>query len=164
MARLPMPGDLLRLTERGYAALELALGLVPRAAALVGQLESITGRAEAALDGLDRTRQSADQLVERAGGLIDGLEPTLNRLMPILEQLASTTTPAEVDAVVRLLNMMPELVERMHKEILPILASLSSVGPDIRELLDTMKEFTTALGALPGMGRVRRRVEEHEAE
>lgn len=227
MVRLPMPADLLRLGERGYAAVEQAVGLVPRVAALVGQLERIAARAEAAIEAVEQTRHRADQLVERAGGvigqteqvltgtaglvrqaeqllagtdqllagagqvskraevligetsqvladtraitgqageLLGGFEPTLNQLSPVLDRLAATTSPAEVDAVILLIDVLPELVERMRKEVLPILATMTNVAPDIRELLDTTKEFTALLGSLPGLGRLKRRVEEHEQE
>jgi ABC-type transporter Mla subunit MlaD len=233
-----MPADLVRLAERGYglagsgyAALEQVLGLVPRAAELVGQLERIAARAEAALDGLDRTRQRADELVDRAGGVIGETDrvltaaaemvrrterllsgtdellsgagqvtkradvligetgqvvtgaqqltgeagqllgrfgPTLSRLAPLADRLAETTSPAEVDAVVGLIDLLPELVDRIRQEILPILASMTNVAPDIRELLETTQEFAEVLGSLPGLGRIKRRVEErheeHEAE
>jgi ABC-type transporter Mla subunit MlaD len=201
MVRLPMPGpaDVLRFAERGYVAMEQALGLVPRVTELVGQLERIAGRGEAALDGLDQSRQRADQLIDRTGGLLgeiervltaattlvdktdhvvagaqavsgragellDKFEPTLGQLAPIADRLAASTSPAEVDAVVLLIDTMPELVDRLRKEILPILASMTNVAPDIRELLDTTKEFTTVLGSLPGLGRIKKRIEEHEEE
>lgn len=227
MVRVPTPVDLLRVTERGYAALEQALGLVPRAAELVGQLERIAARAEAAMAAVEQTRQRADAMVGRAGDLLSrtdgvltdadelvrraqrvlagtdellagvgkvskradaligetgqvvenaqaitgqagdllgGFQPTLERLAPMAERLADTTSQAEVDALVLLIDILPELVDRMRKEILPILATMTSVAPDIRELLDTTKEFTVLLGSLPGLGRLKRRVEEHEEE
>jgi ABC-type transporter Mla subunit MlaD len=187
MARLPVPGprDLLRLTTGSYQALEQAIALVPRLTVLVGQLERIAARAETALDGLDRTRQRADEvsaradalvgqtgqvvaaaqaITGRAGALLDEFEPTLDRLVPVADRLAATTSPAEVDAIVLLVDTMPELVDRLRKEILPILASMTNVAPDVRELLDTTKEFTAILGSLPGLGRIKRRIEEHEEE
>jgi ABC-type transporter Mla subunit MlaD len=187
MARLPVPGprDLLRLTTGSYQALEQAIALVPRLTVLVGQLERIAARAETALEGLDRTRQRADEVTERAdaligrtgqvvagaeaitgraGALLEEFEPTLNRLMPVADRLGATTSPAEVDAIVLLVDTMPELVDRLRKEILPILASMTNVAPDVRELLDTTKEFTAILGSLPGLGRIKRRIEEHEEE
>ena len=186
-----------------------------RAAELVGQLERIAARAEAALDAVEQTRHRADQLVERADGLVSRTERVIegagelvrqteqvlsgtdqllagtgqvskradalvseagqvvaqhpaaltDRLIaPILDRLASTTSPAEVDAVILLIDTMPELVERMRKEILPILSTMTNVAPDVRELLETTKEFTEILGSVPGLGRLKKRVEEREQQ
>ncbi|HEU5268613.1 MAG TPA: hypothetical protein VFU36_01725, partial [Jatrophihabitans sp.] len=86
------------------------------------------------------------------------------RLAPLADRLAESTSPAEVDAIVQLIDTVPELVDRLHKEILPILASMTNVAPDIRELLETTQEFAEMLGSVPGMGRIKRRVEERHEE
>jgi len=169
MARLPVPGprELLRLTTGSYQAVEQAIALVPRVSSLIDQVERVVQRADTLVAEVERTRQRTDQVVEQAGMLVQrstGLVDATDRLLPLLDRLAATTSPAEVDAIVLLVDTMPELVDRLRKEILPILASMTNVAPDVRELLDTTKEFTAILGSLPGLGRIKKRIEEHEEE
>jgi hypothetical protein len=187
MTRLSVPGprDLLRLTAGGYQALEQAIGLLPRVAALIGEIERIVARADALVTEVERTRQRTDAVVVRSAALIErtstivdsaasvlgrtsGLlseyQPALDRLAPLVDQLAGTTSPAEVAAAVKLIDELPRLVEALQRDILPILATLDNVGPDVRELLDSTKEFNEILGSVPGLGRIKKRVEERAEE
>jgi ABC-type transporter Mla subunit MlaD len=185
MVRLPVPGprDLLRLTTESYQALEQAIALLPRLTTLIGQVERIVQRADAVVTEVERTRQradqvigqagalvertgtivdSADELVGRASGLLDDFQPSLSQLAPLADQLARTTSPAEVAAAIALIDHLPLLVTALETDILPILATLDTVAPDVRELLDTTKEFNEILGSVPGLGRIKRRVEERQ--
>ena len=180
MTRLAVPGprELLRLTTSGYQALEQAIGLLPRVIALIGEIERIVSRADAVVTEVERTRQRADTvieqsgaLIERTGGVLDGAnklltgyQPALDRLAPLVDQLASTTSPDEVAAAIQLIDELPKLVEALQRDILPILATLDNVGPDVRELLETTKEFNEILGSVPGLDRIKKRVEEERAE
>ena len=58
--------------------------------------------------------------------------------------------------MVGLVDTLPHLVKEMDEHILPILASLTSVAPDIHALLDTTQDLTAMLAKVPGMGRLRR--------
>ncbi|HEX2903074.1 MAG TPA: hypothetical protein VHO01_06405 [Jatrophihabitans sp.] len=197
--RIPVPGprDLLRLTEAGYAALEQAIGLVPRAAELVIRIEQLLEqaalimlamegtreRADALVAQVQRTRERADAVVERTetvvlqaaellasaqqltgrgDALLAEYEPTLRTFAPIVRRLADTTDPVEVEAVVKLIDTLPHLVRSMDADILPILGTLGTVAPDVRDLLDTMREFNEIVGSLPGLGRIKKRVEERQ--
>jgi hypothetical protein len=192
MVQLPVPDprDLLRLTAGSYQALEQAITLVPRITSLIGQIERIVQRADAVVTEVERTRQRTDQVIEQAAALteqaavlvertattadsadrvlgrtaalLDDFQPSLSRLAPLAEQLASTTSPAEVAAAVALIDHLPLLVASLETDILPILATLDTVGPDVRDLLDTTKEFNEILGSVPGLGRIKRRVEERQ--
>jgi ABC-type transporter Mla subunit MlaD len=108
--------------------------------------------------------QQAGELMGRAGGLLDGAEPSLRSLQPMLDRLARTTSPAEVDAVVQLIDTLPQLVQALQNDVLPIVKTLGTVAPDVRDLLDTTKEFNEILGSLPGLGRIKRRVEERQEQ
>jgi hypothetical protein len=192
MVRLPVPDprDLLRLTASSYQALEQAITLVPRIGSLIGQIERIVQRADAVVTEVERTRQRTDQVIEQAAALteqaavlvertaatadsadrvlgrtaalLDDFQPSLSRLAPLAEQLASTTSPAEVAAAVALIDHLPLLVASLETHILPILATLDTVGPDVRDLLYTTKELNEILGSVPGLGRIKRRVEERQ--
>ena len=43
-----------------------------------------------------------------------------------------------------------------------MLTTLGSVAPDLHELLNVSRELNEILGKIPGVGRLKRRVEEEE--
>jgi hypothetical protein len=95
---------------------------------------------------------------------MDRFEPSLTRLQPTLETLADTTSPDEVTALVRLVDQLPELTERLETDVLPVLGTLGSVAPDLRHLLAASRELNEIIGKVPGFGRLKRRVEEENDE
>ena len=48
--------------------------------------------------------------------------------------------------------------------MLPVLTTLGTVAPDVHELLNVSRELNEILGKIPGVGRLKRRVEEEEGE
>ena len=114
------------------------------------------------LDSTDPLMQQTGELVGRADGLLELFEPSLRGLEPVVKRLAESTSPAEVAAVIRLIDTLPELVEAMETDVLPIMKTLGTVAPDLRDLLDTSKELNEILGSLPGLGRIKKRVEERQ--
>ena len=186
--RLPVPGprDLLALVERGGDAVEQLLGAVPRLVSLLDDAEALVRRVGGLVDDIASTRLAADGLVERADAtlgrtdvlltsvvplndrltaLLDRLEPPLTTLQPTLERLAETTDPREVDAMVELIDHLPALAHKMETEIVPVLDSLSSVAPDLHDLLDVSRELNEMLGQIPGISRMKKRIDrQQEAE
>jgi len=69
-----------------------------------------------------------------------------------------------VQAAVKAIDLLPELVERLATDIMPILTTLDSVSPDLRDLLLVSKELNKMLGAIPGLGRAKRKFEEEQEE
>ena len=182
---VPGPRDVFSALERGGEQVEALLGAVPRALALLDRAEALLDRAEALLDGastaVGRVREvteEAEGLVDRAGGvvdraevqvvrateLVDALAPSLITLQPTLETLADTTHPDEVAAMVRLVDHLPELTQRVEDDVLPVLATLGSVAPDVHDLLTVTRELNDMLAKIPGMARIRRRIDEEEGE
>jgi len=157
---------------KGLDAIEQALSLVPRLGVVVAEVEQIVARVQLVVSGIEQTQQRADAVVEqtavlvgRAGPLVEQLEqfePTLLRLQPILERLAETTEPDEVAAIVAMVDLLPDLVDKCRDDIVPILDTLGTVAPDLRDLLDVSKELNEMLGAVPGLGRMKRKIEEQQ--
>jgi ABC-type transporter Mla subunit MlaD len=179
--RIPGPAEVLRLAEQGYQAAERAIGLVPRVVGLLDQVDqlmhrvvTVAERAERLLARADGLVQRADGLLQRAGKAVDAADqlsgeatallepfrPALQRLEQIATRLADTTSPAEVDAVVQVVNMLPEVVVSLREDVLPILNTLDTVAPDVRELLVVSRELNEMLGAIPGLGRAKKRIEQ----
>lgn len=161
---VPGPRDLLGLVERAVGLLGAADRLLGDVDRLVARIEATRQAADALVARTEQTRASVDPLMGRLVVLLDSLEPSLAKLQPTLERLADTTTPEEVDALVGMIDHLPLLGQKLEEEIVPVLHSLGSVAPDLHDLLDTSRELNEMLAKMPGMGRLRRRVEEAQAE
>lgn len=142
---------------------------VPRLLGLLAAAERIIDDVDALLRRIERTRAEADVVVARvdetrarADVLLEGLEQPVTALLPTLERLAETTSPGEVDALVSLVDHLPMLVTRLETEIVPILDSLNTVAPDLHDLLLVSKELNEMLAKVPGLGRIKRRVDEQQ--
>ena len=181
--RLPGPNDLLKLAGQSYGAIETALGLVPRLVSIVGEVETLMVRVNALIGDIETTNRRAagvvtrtetvvsrvetvvgraDILTNRITPLLDGYQPVLVQLEPMLTRLADTTSPTEVDAMVKLIDTLPDMADKMQKDIVPILDTLGTVAPDLRDLLDVSKELNEMLGAVPGLGRIKKKIEERQ--
>ena len=153
--RLPVP------TPRDVSHL---LTLVPRAFGLLDDVQAL-------LDRIEGTRQNADALIARIEQpvtrmvtLLDSLEPSLTALQPTLERIADTTDPDEVEALVRLVDHLPTLVEQVERDIMPILSTLGSVAPDLHDLLQVSRELNEMLAKVPGLSRIKKRVQAEESD
>lgn len=190
MMRIPGPSDLFGLAGKGYEAAEQAIALVPRLVKIVTQVEQIVPRVAAMLSDIEQTQKRANGVVARTEGvvsraelvvdktdsvvdtavsltgriiaLLNRFEPALVKLEPVLTRLAETTNPDEIAAVVKLIDLLPEIVGKVDKDILPILDTLGTVAPDLRDLLDVSKELNELIGSVPGLGRVKKKIEEKQ--
>lgn len=167
---VPGPRDVLHLVERGGDAVEQLLAAVPRIGVLLDHAERLLFEVDALIDRIERTRLAADAVVERAAipivrtaALLDNLEPSLKTLQPTLERLAETTHPEEVEALVGLVDHLPHLVTQLERDILPMMATLGTVAPDLHDLLDVSRELNEMLAKLPVMSRIKRRVDVQQA-
>ncbi|MFC6285403.1 hypothetical protein ACFP3Q_05665 [Nocardioides sp. GCM10027113] len=170
---LPDPRDLLRdgvqLVERVTGLLGTAEELVASAGRVMAAGEELLGRIDGLVDRIEATRAAADEVVaatdttrQRADALIERFEPSLTALQPTLDRLAETTDPREVDAMVALIDQLPLLAAKMETDVIPVLNSLTTVAPDLHDLLDTSRELNEMLAKLPGMGRIRKRVDDQQ--
>ena len=168
--RLPVPDPrdlskaLLGLPERVFGLLESVEGVLDRVERLIDRIEATRADAEAVVRRTDRVVADVEPLVRRAGVLLDGIGPPLTALEPTLRTLADTTSPGEVAALVRMVDQLPQLSARVQDDVLPVLARLGSVAPDLHDLLVASQELNEMLGKLPGMGRIKRRLDEEHDE
>ena len=171
--RLPVPGprDVFDAFGRGAEAVEALLAAVPKLLALVERadelvttIDGVAARADALVTRTDAVVGSAEAQVARLTPLLDAFEPSLLKLQPTIEKLADTTDPNEVEALVELVDHLPQLADRMETDVLPMLASLSSVAPDLHDLLAVSRELNDMLAKVPGLGRIKRRIDEEQGE
>ena len=55
------------------------------------------------------------------------------------------------------------LAGQVEGDVIPVMRSLGSVAPDVHDLLDLTRELNAMLAKLPGMGRIKKRVDEQQA-
>ena len=159
------------IVDRVDAVADAATAEVARVGAVVDAATAEVARVGAVVDAaatqigrVDAVVGDAGVQVGRAAVLIDLLEPSLTTLEPTLRTLADTTHPEEVAALVTLIDHLPAVTLQVERDILPIMASLGSVAPDLHELLDVSRELNEILGKIPGIGRLKRRVEEEDED
>src|SRR5690349_20422532 len=152
--------DALALVPRLGAALGRMEGYLDRVGGLLDRVDAVVDRAEeaidavsatqakadAAIEGVDRTQSKADDAVARVEGLLGRVEPLLGdyapalaALAPSVRRLAATLEPDEVEAMVTLIDRLPQLVTHLDEDILPVLGSLDNVGEDVHDLVDTLQ-------------------------
>jgi hypothetical protein len=180
---IPRPATLIGAAGKGVDAIEQAITLVPRLVAIVTEVEALLTRVQDVVTAIELTQQRAQAVVERtevvvaeaaamteiAGPLVEQLAPllqdslpTLQQLEPMLRRVTETTDPDEVAAVVTMVDLMPELVGKVKDDIFPVLDTLGTVAPDLRDLLDVSKELNEMLAAVPGFGWAKRKLDEQE--
>jgi DNA repair ATPase RecN len=186
--RLPVPGprDVLHVIERGADSVEQLLAAVPRVLALLSDAETLLPRVHDLLDRIEETRVAAQGVVERTDRtvssaqtlltdtgpltetlrtLLEQYEPPLTKLQPVVDRLAETTEPHEVDAMVELIDHLPQIADKFETSVMPMLETLRTVAPDLHDLLDVSRELNEMLGQIPGVSRMKKRIDaEQEAE
>ena len=157
--------------DRVEAVAEAAAAEVARVGTVVDDAKVQIDRVGTVVDGAQERIDSVGKVVDgaavqvgRAASLMDVLEPPLTTLQPTLQTLADTTHPNEVAALVQLIDHLPQLTEQVERDVLPVLTTLGSVAPDVHELLNVSRELNEILGKIPGIGRLKRRVEEEDEE
>ncbi|KAB1904658.1 hypothetical protein [Micromonospora sp. AMSO31t] len=124
-------------------------------AAATGAIETATGVATAAASVVDE----ADRVAGTAAELLGAYEPALRRAAPMTTRFVEQLSPEEVTAAIRLVDELPKLKEHLTSDVLPILATLDRVGPDLHDLLAVTRDLKLAVAGIPGLGMLRRRGE-----
>lgn len=141
-----------------------------QAAQLVTEVEITCQQAHAIADNARRTEAHAaaavrevQELVGDVRSLLGRFEPALRKLAPITEFVADNITVDGAQAMTALIHSAPELVDKLTDDVLPVRDSLDTVGSDLREVMDNTQQMDEMLGAVPGMSRVKKRIEKEHA-
>ncbi|RQX21466.1 hypothetical protein DDE19_00095, partial [Micromonospora ureilytica] len=94
-----------------------------------------------------------------AAELLAAYEPALRRAAPMAGRFVEELSHEEISAAIHLIDELPKLKEHLTADILPILATLDRVGPDLHDLLDVTRDLKLAVAGIPGLGMLRRRGE-----
>ncbi|MET0234443.1 MAG: hypothetical protein ABW224_07375 [Kibdelosporangium sp.] len=134
-----------------------------RVLTLLTAAEQAVARANELVERTDAVVTSAEAAVERAREVTRAADEIVQAARPMLQFVAELSAQ-EVEAAIRLVDELPKLAEHMTRDIMPILATMGRVGPDIHELLDVAKDVRQAILGIPGFEYMRKRGENRELE
>ena len=137
-----------------------------QAARLVIEVESTRRQAQQVADNARRTEEGAAaavaqvrELASDVRAVLERFEPALGKLAPITDFVAEELTIDHAEALTGLIQDAPDLVDKLSNDVVPVLDSLGTVGADLREVVETTTQMDEMLGAVPGLGRVKKRIE-----
>ncbi|MEH0927740.1 hypothetical protein [Micromonospora sp. CPCC 205558] len=165
---------------RAFAVLDGVEALLARINGVVDRIETTLDRTDQVLTEAERVTRTAATVVTEADGVADraavtvgtaaeaaataaellaAYEPALRRAAPMTERFVEQLSHEEITAAIHLIDELPKLKEHLTADILPILATLDRVGPDLHDLLDVTRDLKLAVAGIPGLGMLRRRGE-----
>ena len=140
---------------------EEAADAVTRATEIIDSTGGVVRDATAVASDARVVVESAGRSSDAAAELLDTYRPLADRAGPLATQFVEEFSPAELRAAIRLIDRLPEITERVDA-VLPIMATLDTVSPEIHELLLVAKDVRQAIVGVPGFNFLRRRGEEKE--
>jgi ABC-type transporter Mla subunit MlaD len=140
------------ISAAATAAVDNATEVAAAAAVVVESARSVAGRAA-------ETVGTAAEAAATAAELLKAYEPALRRAAPMASHFVEQLSHEEVTAAVRLVDELPKLRQHLTADVLPILATLDRVGPDLHDLLDVTRDLKLAVAGIPGLSMLRRRGE-----
>jgi hypothetical protein len=176
--RIPRPSDVLGAAQTVAGLPSDAIRMLTRLGGLIDQAETLLARADRLLGSTEQTMarvngatRKADEVIARADAttrsvqhLMAEYSPLAERAAPMARVLIEELSEHELHAAVRLIDQLPAFTEHMEHDIMPILATLDRVGPDIHDLLDVTRDVRQAILGLPGFAFFRRRGEDREED
>jgi ABC-type transporter Mla subunit MlaD len=176
MLRIPRPSIVFDAAQTVAGLPADAIRLLSRLGGLIDQAETLLGRADQLLDSAERAVAAVNDATGKAEGVIaradaatrevqrltEEYAPLAERVAPLLRMFTEELSEHEVRAAIKLTDQLPALTEHMENDVMPILATLDRVGPDVHELLDVTRDLRQAILGLPGFEFFRRRGEDRD--
>lgn len=128
---------------------------------LLSAAEAVVARANELVDRTDKVITDAEAAVTHAQQVTAAAAEQIDKARPLL-RFVEEFNAHEMDAAIRLVDELPRLTGHITDDVLPILATLDRVGPDIHELLDVANDVRQAILGIPGFNYLRRRGEDKE--
>ncbi|WP_157083949.1 ribulose-1,5-bisphosphate carboxylase/oxygenase large subunit [Millisia brevis] len=116
----------------------------------------VTARVDVIASRADVIVERTNSVVDSAAALIAEIEPIAQKLLPHAETVADSLSDEEVRALMGMLDRLPDL-ERSAEALLPILATMETVAPELHELLLVTEDLRRAVVGIPGFKFLRGR-------
>ncbi|MCX5118407.1 hypothetical protein OG992_14555 [Micromonospora sp. NBC_00362] len=154
------------ISAAATTAIDTATEVATAAAVVVAEADRVSRAAGTVVAEADRvanraatTVGTATEAAATAAELLAAYEPALRRAAPMAGRFVEELSHEEISAAIHLIDELPKLKEHLTADILPILATLDRVGPDLHDLLDVTRDLKLAVAGIPGLGMLRRRGE-----
>lgn len=154
------PSDMFRWTVRTASTVVSVPG---RVLDLLSAAESVVARAEELARRTDQVIAGAEAAVAHARRVAASAEDQVTAARPLM-RFVEEVSALEVNAAIKLIDELPRLAGHVSDDVLPILATLDRVGPDIHELLNVANDVRQAIVGIPGFEYLRRRGEDRELD
>lgn len=162
-ALVSLPRRVVAMVIEAEQTLSAVNAATERTDALIDRINGITTKAEGAVRAAYETVGAAAAAIEQASNITATAAPLLasyseplRRLEPAVRRLAESTDTHEVDALVKLIDRLPRLVNAMDDDVMPLLDRLDQSGPDLNQLLDSVSDLNRMAGRIPKVFRRRR--------
>ena len=155
------------VVDRAEGVVDRAEGVVDRSGAAVTAGEAAAARTESMLSTVEIVTRDAGRQVEGASGVLHRVdtmlqqwEPPLRSLLPPVRKFADALDATEVDAAIAMVDRMPQVLEHLEHDVLPMLQQLDRVGPDLHAVLEVVEDLRRVVTGLPGVGLLRKRADD----
>lgn len=147
---------------------DAADGLVGAAGGLIGRVEPLLDFADSALAPVkpvveallidaDLDPDVARLVAMRVVEILVFVDRTIETLAPLTDEVLASVEPDEVKAVVKFIDHLPALGESLERDIMPVLASMDNVAPEVHQILEVAQQCLEAVAGIPGFQLLRRR-------
>ena len=151
-------GQMRQLAERVERVAANAETVTAAAGQVVSTATSVTTAAEtvitqstAAVSKADVAIAEAARAAAEATGVLALYQPIAEKAAPMARQFVDEFSAEELHAAIRMVDAIPRLTEHVEADVLPLLATLDHVGPDLRELISLVTDVRNALASMPGL-------------
>jgi hypothetical protein len=155
------------IAENAEAMIERVAATAALADETIRETKVIVAAAAVVVTDAETVAASAAQVVGRAGTsaarveeMLDGYAETLRKAAPMAARFVDELSPEEITAAIRMIDELPRLREHLTGDVMPLLAKLDQVGPDLHKLLEVTEDLRLAIAGLPGLKMLKRRGED----
>jgi uncharacterized protein YoxC len=144
-------GLMRQLAERVERVAESAEQVVSTATSVTTAAETVIAQSTAAVSNADVAISQAARAAAEATGVLALYQPIAEKAAPMARQFVEEFSAEELHAAIRMVDAIPRLTSHVEADVLPLLATLDHVGPDLRELISLVTDVRNALASMPGL-------------
>ncbi|GIF17872.1 hypothetical protein BJ973_009164 [Actinoplanes tereljensis] len=148
------------ITSGASVVVREAGGITQAASSVVGEAAGITDAASGISAEAAAVIHQAKAAALDATELLEAYADTLRKGAPLAARFVDELSPEEVTAAIRMVDQLPQLRAHLVDDVMPLLAKLDQVGPDLHKLLEVTEDLRLAIAGIPGLKMLRRRGED----
>ena len=141
-----------RVAESAETVTTAAEQVVSTATSVTTAAETVIAQSTAAVSNADVAISQAARAAADATGVLALYQPIAEKAAPRWRGSSSRSSRRRSCArAIRMVDAIPRLTSHVEADVLPLLATLDHVGPDLRELISLVTDVRNALASMPGL-------------